>query len=164
MMKEEELTAAADEIPPKGADWWTGGGCLGLGAIFVAAPAWYFVSPYAAAWSLGAVVVVAWLSAIHEGKEARRKANEQAAFEGRFRELAARWDVKTATKIVAGQLWKGQTAEMLRLSLGEPEAIEEKVLKTKVTRVYKYGASGPNRFKLKVKLDDDEVVGWEDSR
>ncbi len=46
--------------------------------------------------------------------------------------------------------------------LGQPVAVDEKVLKTKTKRTFKYRPVGVNRYALRVYLDDDQVVGWED--
>ena len=57
--------------------------------------------------------------------------------------------------------WRGQTADQLRDSLGEPLDIDQKVLKTKLKEVWKYQELGKNRYALKITLDDGVVVGWD---
>ena len=57
--------------------------------------------------------------------------------------------------------WRGQTADQLRDSLGEPLDIDQKVLKTKLKEVWKYQELGKNRYALKITLDDGVVVDWD---
>jgi len=57
--------------------------------------------------------------------------------------------------------WQGQTAEQLMDSLGEPLDIDQRVLKTKVKEVWKYEQTGKNRYALKITLDDEVVVSWD---
>jgi hypothetical protein len=56
------------------------------------------------------------------------------------------------------KFWVGQTKEQLIDSLGEPLAVDQKVLKTKVKEVWKYEQTGKNRYGLKITLDDGVVV------
>ncbi|MHA6614117.1 DUF2845 domain-containing protein [Photobacterium damselae] len=55
----------------------------------------------------------------------------------------------------------GQTAEQLIDSLGNPVDIEQKILKTKKKEVWKYSHQGGNRYSLRITLDNDHVVGWD---
>ena len=66
-----------------------------------------------------------------------------------------------AQKIFEGAVWQNQTADQLWDSLGEPEEIDKKVLKTKKKEVWKYMHQGGNRFGLRITLENDEVVGWD---
>ena len=70
-------------------------------------------------------------------------------------------DKKLVEDIEQGYFWKGQTAEQLTDSLGIPEDIDEKVLKTKIKCVWKYNHLGGNRYGLRITLDDDIVTGWD---
>lgn len=38
---------------------------------------------------------------------------------------------------------------------------DQKVLKTKTKEVWKYKPTGKNRYALKITLEDDEVIGWD---
>ena len=58
-------------------------------------------------------------------------------------------------------LWQGQTAMQVADSIGRPVAIDNKVLKTKKKEIWKYHPQGGNRFNLRVTLENDIVVGWE---
>jgi len=64
-------------------------------------------------------------------------------------------------KIVTGTIWQGQTPEQLIDSLGKPHDTDQKVLKTKKKEIWKYQHEGRNRYKLRVTLENDEVVGWD---
>lgn len=63
--------------------------------------------------------------------------------------------------IMNKQFTQGMPAEALKDSIGEPVAVDRKVLKTKVKEVWKYEPAGAGRFNLKISLDDDVVTGWE---
>ncbi len=63
--------------------------------------------------------------------------------------------------LMKGIFWQGQSAEQLFDSLGEPEDIDTKVLKTKKKEIWKYDHEGGNRYGLRITLDDDVVVGWD---
>lgn len=57
--------------------------------------------------------------------------------------------------------WVEQTAEQLIDSLGYPVDVEQKILKTKKKEVWKYSHQGGNRYSLRITLDNDHVVGWD---
>ena len=83
--------------------------------------------------------------------------------EKRCRYLMAKYgDKETVNNIINKAIWVGQTEEQLRESLGAPEDIDQKVLKTKKKEVWKYGHKGGNRYMYRITLDDDEVVGWDE--
>ncbi|PIN75523.1 DUF2845 domain-containing protein [Candidatus Woesearchaeota archaeon CG10_big_fil_rev_8_21_14_0_10_37_12] len=63
-------------------------------------------------------------------------------------------------RIMYGEFWEGQSAKQLRDSLGSPKEIDETVLKRKKREVWKYNQDGYNRFRLRISLDNDVVVGW----
>jgi len=42
--------------------------------------------------------------------------------------------------------------------------IDEKVLKSKTKQTWKYQPTGVNRYALRIHLDDEIVVGWDDKR
>src|SRR5207249_11873632 len=75
--------------------------------------------------------------------------------------LTARFGAETCFRILAHQLWIGQTQEQLREALGKPVDIDEKVLKTKRREVWKYDQTGTNRFNTRVTLDNGIVTGWD---
>ena len=92
---------------------------------------------------------------------ARAEAIESAKFE-RIRYLSDKYkDATAVTRIMNGEAWIGQTAEQLRDSLNEPEDIDTKVMKSKIRETWKYGQYGTNRYRLRIVLEDNIVVGWE---
>jgi membrane protein required for beta-lactamase induction len=64
-------------------------------------------------------------------------------------------------KIFAGYFWQGQSEDQLIDSLGQPADINHNVLKTKKKEVWKYGHQGGNRYRLRITLENDIVVGWD---
>lgn len=63
--------------------------------------------------------------------------------------------------IMRRTMWQGMSSEQLRDSLGAPVAVDRKIYKTKVAETYKYSQTGKNRFRCRVKVENDIVVGWE---
>lgn len=70
-------------------------------------------------------------------------------------------DEEIVQKIFAGYFWQGQTSDQLIDSLGKPMDIDEVVLKTKKKKIWKYQHQGGNRYGLRITLEDNTVVGWE---
>lgn len=62
--------------------------------------------------------------------------------------------------ILQHHFWQGQTSEQLLDALGNPVSVDKVVLKTRKREIWKYNRRGVNRFGLRVTLDDDIVVGW----
>jgi hypothetical protein len=63
--------------------------------------------------------------------------------------------------IMRQSFWIGQTKEQLVDSLGNPQDIDEKVLKTKTKEIWKYNHSGGNRYGLRITIENGEVIGWD---
>lgn len=89
---------------------------------------------------------------------------EQRRREARAQHLIARFGPEIAARILRSEMWQGMTTEMLVESMGPPVDRDEVVMKTKVKRTFKYRHQGANRFGLRIFLEGDEVVGWEDKR
>lgn len=70
-------------------------------------------------------------------------------------------DGEIAERIIAGQMWQGQSSEQLVDALGRPKSIEQKVFKARKREVWKYDHRGGNRYGLRVIMEDGVVVGWE---
>lgn len=70
-------------------------------------------------------------------------------------------DTEIVERIMNHQFWQGQTSEQLLESLGNPVDVDQKVLKTKKKEVWKYNHQGGNRYRLRITLDNDYVVGWD---
>lgn len=64
-------------------------------------------------------------------------------------------------KLMNGMFWQGQPKGQLIDSLGMPLDVDQKVLKTKTKEIWKYKATGKNRYALKITIEDGEVVGWD---
>jgi uncharacterized protein DUF4236 len=75
--------------------------------------------------------------------------------------LVARFGEEACSRILARDVWLGQTEEQLREALGEPVDIDEKVMKTKRREVWKYDQTGASRFKTRVILEGGLVAGWD---
>jgi len=75
--------------------------------------------------------------------------------------LAKYRDEAIVEKILSRTLWEGETAEQLLDSLGTPVDVDHKASKTRRTEIWKYAPDGANRYRLRIQLDDDVVVGWE---
>jgi hypothetical protein len=106
-------------------------------------------------------------AAAAEEEQARaREAMARASMEARARErrlrLIDRFGAEAAERILREELWIGETEEMVQESLGYPDDVDERVMKTKHRRVLKYRPLGKNRYGLRVTLDDGVVVGWEE--
>ena len=80
----------------------------------------------------------------------------------RYARLMAKYgDEKLVHALVTQTIWQGMTVEQLKDSWGEPEAVEQKVMKTKTKEVFKYKPLGKNRFRDKVTLEDGIITGWD---
>lgn len=103
---------------------------------------------------VGGFGVVIWR--LNKRERERQRAEHWAYLTGNYGEEAAQY-------ILNGELWIGGcTIAMLKEILGEPDDIDSKILKTKSKYTYKYNRTGANRYGLRVFIEDDEVVGWED--
>lgn len=122
----------------------------------------------------------------------RAKVVEKQVNDGaRLADLVARFGAEIAAKLMARELWRGQTREMIEAAFGTPSSVKEKVLKTKTKhaldfqdgepcencdgtgRVAEYahykdgrcfscdGSGLIARLVLRVNLDNGVVVGWE---
>ncbi len=105
---------------------------------------------------LFAVAVMALLglwSLIYQAGQAKRE-------DERLQMVAEKYSGEIADLIARKMFWRGQTAEQLRDSLGPPEAVEVKLLKTRRREIWKYGHYEADRYRTRVTLDDDIVTTW----
>jgi hypothetical protein len=79
-------------------------------------------------------------------------------------DLTNRFGYEIASRILAQQIWLGQTQEMLFEARGHPVATEERVLKTKTRHVHKFDWISGRRYALRVTLENGVVVGWDDKQ
>jgi hypothetical protein len=70
-------------------------------------------------------------------------------------------DEDLVNNLMDRKFWQGQTAEQLHDSLGEPDSIDKKVLKSKTKETWKYNEVRKNQFALRIFIEDDIVVGYE---
>ena len=75
--------------------------------------------------------------------------------------LAKYHDPKIVDMILRHMFWQGQSQEQLLDSLGRPADIDQKVMKTKVKEIWKYNQTGTNRFGLRITIEDNVVIGWD---
>ena len=71
-------------------------------------------------------------------------------------------DAVIVERIMRNQVWQGQTSEQLSDALGDPEGLDERVLKSHTRQTWKYRRQGKNRFGLRIVIDDGSVVGWDE--
>jgi len=63
--------------------------------------------------------------------------------------------------IIDGEVWRGQTEEQLIASIGPPDTVDEKALKTKTKHLFKYRVPNSKKLRMVVTFEDGEVVGWD---
>ncbi len=88
------------------------------------------------------------------------RAQESKREDERLRMVSDKYSGETASLIAQKMFWRGQTAEQLRDSLGLPEAIDVKLLKTKRREIWKYGHYEANRYSTHITLDNGTVTTW----
>jgi hypothetical protein len=87
----------------------------------------------------------------------------RAASEARRAELLRKYDNESIVeRIMNGEVWQGQTEAQLHDALGSPVDVDERVLKSKTRRVWKYRPIGTRRFGLRITTENNVVVGWDD--
>jgi stress response protein SCP2 len=93
----------------------------------------------------------------------REEMQERQQKEQRRANLLAKYgDIEKVKKIENGEFWQGQTKEQLHDSRGTPADVDQKVLKSKTKEIWKYNKIAANRYALKITLENDIVVGWEE--
>lgn len=96
------------------------------------------------------------LAAVYTNKKRREELERR-----RVGLLAKYQDPKIVDMIVRRMFWQGQSQEQLLDSLGRPADIDQKVMKTKVKEIWKYNQMGANRFGLRITIENNVVVGWD---
>lgn len=91
-----------------------------------------------------------------------QQAEGERARQERWVNLCANFGEEDAKKIVDGRLWVGCTVAAMIEIFGAPVAVDEKVLKTRVNRTYKYKQTAANRFALRIYVTNGLVTGWDD--
>lgn len=115
-------------------------------------------------WFAGGIVAIGtgyfWFKSKNE--KAKQAEILRQEHERRVELLKKYGDEKIVQAILSRSYWQGQTSEQLRDSLGHPADIDEKVLKTKKKEIWKYHHMGGNRFGLRITLEQNQVVGWDE--
>ena len=78
----------------------------------------------------------------------------------REEELGSRFGPECAQRIMSGELFQGMTKEMLLEAWGEPDDLQEERVRSTIKQTWKYNEVGVNRFRDRVYLENDVVVGW----
>ena len=102
---------------------------------------------------LGVVVIAALILGVVLKNISKRQRHEFLCKKYQSKEVA--------DQIVKRMFWQGQSAEQLMESLGRPLDVDVVVLKTKKKEIWKYNRTARNAFALKITLEDDIVVGWD---
>tara|TARA_B100001564_G_scaffold344733_1_gene342602 strand:+ start:681 stop:1322 length:642 start_codon:yes stop_codon:yes gene_type:complete len=93
-------------------------------------------------------------------------ARELAEKERLEKELTKKFGKQDALRIIEGEIWLGMTKDMLIASRGEPLDTDETVLKSNTKSKFFYEPwftrQKNMRFKLRIDLENEEVVGWKD--
>ena len=114
-------------------------------------------------WMFGLVLLglagISYLFQQHQKASAQRKADEARA--ERRSALSRKYgDSPHLSDLMNGTIRIGMTMEQVIDSWGQPDAVEERVLKTKTTQTLKYGQINSRTFKQQVKFENGLVVGW----
>ena len=70
-------------------------------------------------------------------------------------------DENIVQAIIRHEFWEGQTNEQLLDAIGNPPSVDNVLMKTRRREVWKYQPNGRNRYRLRITLDDDVVVSYE---
>jgi len=57
--------------------------------------------------------------------------------------------------------WVGQSLDQLIASIGKPHSIDSNVLKSSSKEVWKYKKQGDNRYSLRIVIENQRVVGFD---
>jgi hypothetical protein len=75
--------------------------------------------------------------------------------------MAKYGDANIVDMIMRRMFWVGQTEQQLVDSLGRPNDVDQRVLRSKVKETWKYHETGRNRFGLRITVENGFVVGWD---
>lgn len=134
--------------------------CLILTVVYVS----FLTNPLATGIVLGGIFapLTLWLVASRFYRERQKKQKlirtEEERKSKKSRLMNKYGDEELVTQIMEQHAWTGQTAGMLKDSLGPPEAVDVVALKTKKKEIWKYFHKGGNRYGARITLDNDVVV------
>lgn len=104
-------------------------------------------------WIVPVLVIAAIIIIVIASKAAKRRK--------RIAELRKKYSEDVVQRILAGQVWQGQTEGQLIDTLGSPAEIDRKVLKTMRREIWKYGRKSAQRFRLRITVENGAVAGWD---
>jgi hypothetical protein len=119
------------------------GGIVWAGSKILAVTGW--IVPIAVI--LGIVLLIAIRN------DARKRARIQA--------LRDKYSEDVVKRILAGQIWQGQTEDQLVDTLGRPLEVDRKILKTMRREIWKYKQTSAQRFGLRITVENGYVMGWD---
>ena len=80
----------------------------------------------------------------------------------KYKKLLNKYNDQTIVENIMNKtLWQGETKEQVEDSLGYAQDVDEKVFKLKTRETWKYQHESGNRYRLRVFIENDIVVGWE---
>lgn len=99
-----------------------------------------------------------------EEREAHRRRAQDLAQERRAA-LVSQYGLEVVDCIDRHHFCRGMPSAALRMSLGSPADIDERVSKTKTVQTWKYQRTGKgSSYALRIMLENDRVTGWDDKR
>jgi len=104
-------------------------------------------------WIVPLVVIVAIVALVMASQVSKRRK--------RIEELRRKYPEDIVQRILAGQIWQGQTEGQLIDALGSPAEVDRKVLKTMRREIWKYGRMSARRFRLRIIVENGTVAGWD---
>jgi len=104
-------------------------------------------------WIVPLVVIVVIVALVMANRASKRRK--------RIEELRRKYPEDIVQRILAGQIWQGQTEGQLIDALGLPAEVDRKVLKTMRREIWKYGHMSARRFRLRIIVENGTVAGWD---
>ena len=104
-------------------------------------------------WIVPLVVIVTTIALVMASRASKRRK--------RIEELRKKYPEDIVQRILAGQIWQGQTESQLIDALGSPAEVDRKVLKTMRREIWKYGRMSARRFRLRITVENGTVTGWD---
>jgi len=108
------------------------------------------------------IIFIVGIAVLLYGWAKYKKELENKRIRARTAWLVQKFGVEPAERIMARKVWQGMTSEQLLESWGQPEDVDEKVMKSKTKQVWKYKEIGKNRYRQRVFIENNFVVGWQD--
>jgi hypothetical protein len=117
--------------------------------------------PWQAAGFFAVIAIGYILYNAHEKEEAAKRAEEaRLQREAYVQDLIRRFGKTNADRILVGDIWVGQTQEMLIESKGYPGYVQQHQLKTKYKETWSYDRVGKGKYSTSVVLENNVVTGY----